>query len=387
MYKLDNLCDEQLLHQLHCLVKTSRQTTAQILAHIAEVDRRKLHCGKACPSMFAYCVEVLGLSEAAAYKRIGAARAARKYPVIFEMVADGRLHLSAIKCLIPHLQADNHAALLEAASHKSTREIERMLAERFPQPDVPASVRKLPAPRPSPTSEAPSLDAPRPPPASAGPQVVEASPPAPRPSEPEAPPPAAPPPRPPLIAPLAPERFKIQLTADQALHDKLRETQNLLRHQIPDGDIAKVLGRALALLVDDLKRKKVGQTSRPQAPKPRPPEQARTRHIPNHIKRAVWARDDGQCAFVDDDGRRCPARGWLEFHHRVPYARGGRHEEGNIELRCRSHNQHEARLEFGGCGGQMDRGSGSNWPRGQLPLGWPPHAPPPPSCTPFGASS
>jgi len=72
-----------------------------------------------------------------------------------------------------------------------------------------------------------------------------------------------------------------------------------------------------------------------------------SRHIPNAVKRAVWRRDEGQCAFVATTGRRCSERNFLEFHHIQPYALEGPATVGNISLRCRRHNAYEAELIFG----------------------------------------
>src|SRR5262245_51349836 len=87
--------------------------TAGVLAHLAEVDARKLYLPKACSSMHMYCIRVLGLSESAAFKRIAAARAARDFPVLFEAIASGRLHLSAVVLLAPHLTEENVVAVIE----------------------------------------------------------------------------------------------------------------------------------------------------------------------------------------------------------------------------------------------------------------------------------
>jgi hypothetical protein len=126
-------------------------------------------------------------------------------------------------------------------------------------------------------------------------------------------------------------------------HDKLRLAQDLLRREIPDGDPAAIFDRALTLLLADTARKKVGATS-----SPRPGHSAPTsRHIPAEVKRRVWVRDRGQCAFVARTGRRCTERAYLEFHHIVPYAVGGETTARNLALRCRSHNVHEAELAFG----------------------------------------
>ena len=94
-YSLAHLSDHTLLRDLAALVARDRVTTAELLAHIAEVDARQLYLPAAYPSMYAYCVGELHLCEQAAFKRIRAARIARQFPAIFEALAQGRLHLSA----------------------------------------------------------------------------------------------------------------------------------------------------------------------------------------------------------------------------------------------------------------------------------------------------
>jgi len=148
-------------------------------------------------------------------------------------------------------------------------------------------------------------------------------------------------------------RYRLQATISGATHSKLRRAQELLRREIPDGDPGTILDRALALLLEDIARRKLAA-----AAKPRPAEksvpvagtraiQSRTRHIPASVRRAVWLRDDGRCAFVAANGRRCSERVYVEFHHCAPYAIGGESSVENISLRCRAHNAYEAELDFG----------------------------------------
>src|SRR5882672_11254262 len=111
-YSLSHVGDQVLLRQLASLVAQDRTTTAEILAHIAEFDARKLYLPAAYPSMFAYCVGELRLSEDVALKHIRAARAAQEFPAIYVAIADGRLHLSAVVLLAPRLNRDNAAELL-----------------------------------------------------------------------------------------------------------------------------------------------------------------------------------------------------------------------------------------------------------------------------------
>src|SRR5262245_10215982 len=115
----DQVSDDDLLGRLRSLLADSRRTESELVAHIGEVDSRRLYAREAAPSMYAYCTGVLRLSEGEAYLRISAAHAARRFPAILEMLADGRLHLSAIALVAPHLTPDNHEALLARATHRT----------------------------------------------------------------------------------------------------------------------------------------------------------------------------------------------------------------------------------------------------------------------------
>ena len=111
---------------------------------------------------------------------------------------------------------------------------------------------------------------------------------------------------------------------------------------MPSGDIGAVLDRALTLLVADLQRRRCAATPAPRASSS---ATAGRRYVPSPVRRAVWKRDAGRCASWDPSGR-CTETGWLEFHHVHPYAEGGSASVENIQLRCRAHNQYEARLWF-----------------------------------------
>jgi len=315
------LTDPELIGALALLVGDDRHVTAKLLVHMAEVDARKPYLEQACNSMHVYCVERLHMSDHEAFRRIHAARAARRYPRIFEMVARNELHLSALALLSQHLTEENHRELLSAAVHRTKRQIQHLLAQQFPQPDVPTLVRRLPQPAPQ---SRPS-------------RTVQQD------AAPEPPTPLCQPSRP-IVAPTAPERYKIQFTASAGLHEKLREAQDLLRRQVPNGDLAEIFERGLDALLKEAKKKRFGATERPRAQKPLA---ERTRHIPNAVKRAVIERDRGQCTFLDTEGNRCTATSLIEFHHINAYARGGAHSVDNITLRCAPHNRLEADKELG----------------------------------------
>ncbi|MEO5619239.1 MAG: hypothetical protein ABIS67_15825 [Candidatus Eisenbacteria bacterium] len=146
------------------------------------------------------------------------------------------------------------------------------------------------------------------------------------------------------MTPLAPERFALQVTISQSTHDKLRRAQDLLSHQLPSGNVAEVLDRALDALIHKLEKRKFAAATKPRAGGR---SSGNSRHIPAHIRRTVSERDGRQCTFVSDSGRRCASRKFLEFDHMDEVARGGQASVERIRLRCRAHNQYGAECTFG----------------------------------------
>ena len=348
-FPLATLSSHQLLAHLKDLVRRGREVEADLLAHLAEVDARRLYLDEACSSMFVYCVQVLHFAEAVAYKRIAAARAARRHPELLRAMRRGDLHITAVSLLAPELTEANAAELIGAVRHRTAEQIRRLLADRKPRPDVAAGMRRAPearkkagegAPRHRTASETHT--------AAASPAAASASS-APRPErEPVSSPPKEPcgpalPAKPP--EPLGGERYLVRFTAGPELHAQLQELRALMRHQIPDGDLGKLLARAVAVLLEQVRKQKLAD--RP-SPKPAtPPTSPASRHIPAAIRRSVWSRDGGHCTFVSEAGRRCNASEFVEFHHRDPWARARVHDVNAISLLCRAHNQHEARHDFG----------------------------------------
>jgi hypothetical protein len=123
-----------------------RRATAGLVAALAELDVRRLYLAQGYSSLFAYCTQALHLSEYAAYGRIDAARAARRCPLILQLLADGCVTLTTITLLGPHLTEDNHERLLEAATRRSRRQVEALVAALQPVPvhdSRPASITSV----------------------------------------------------------------------------------------------------------------------------------------------------------------------------------------------------------------------------------------------------
>ncbi len=327
----------------------------ELVAHLAALDARPaLFAAEGHGSLFTYCTEVLLLSEDATCNRIQAARACRDFPVILDLLASGAMSLTSVRILRPHLTPENHETVLTRASGRSRREIEALVAELAPRPDVPSSVRKLPTVTPAPTVIPAAT--------SSATRVEAATLRSPEPAPPISSPPPLPTKRRPIIETTSPERYRVQFTIGKESHDKLRRVQALLRREIPDGDPAAIFDRALTLLLEKVEKRKlgVGAKPRPRPIRPGADRQLRTpvvpsRDVPRDVKRAVSQHDGAQCAFVSRDGHRCSERTFLEFHHIEPYALGGLATVENISLRCRRHNQYEAQLVFGPHGSSVVR--------------------------------
>jgi len=333
-----------------------------------ELDLRRLYLGEGCSSLFAYCMQVLHLSEDAAYNRIRAARVAAKWPEILELIANGSLTVTAVRLLSDALTDSNHAELLAAATHKSKRAVESIVAAANPRPDVPSSVRRVSTattqapPRAEPAAElfhsagsatsslgederrslgsatnSPREDQSRSAGSATGFPRADERHPVPRPAQAS------------QVAPLSSEHYRVQFTISKATHDKLRRVQDLMRHTNPNGDPAVIFERALTMLLHQLEKVRLGKASRPRAQRTPTKKQGksmrRSRHIPAAVKRQVQARDRGRCAFVGAEGR-CQETGFLQYHHVVAYADGGPPTAANIQLRCRAHNAYEAETWF-----------------------------------------
>jgi hypothetical protein len=246
---LTQLSDRELLAQVHVAARAERQASAQLIALLMEIDARRLYLGEGFSSLFTYCTQALHLAEHAAYNRIETARAARRFPIVLDLIREGAVTLTTIRLLAPHLTDDNHLKVLESARHKSKREVESIVAGLHPQPDLPSAIRKIPS---APTDKAAGLvplgaslpvmavDAPD---AIQPPQELRTT-------------------RPIEVKPIAPERYKIQFTVSGETYERLKRARDLLRHSVPNGDPAIIFDRAITLLVAELERRKTAGTNR-----------------------------------------------------------------------------------------------------------------------------
>lgn len=272
-WRLDHLSDQQLLERLQSVLHTKRRALAELIAHLAEVEERRLHLQAAYGSLFSYCVQRLGMSEDEACRRIELARLGRRFPVLFEELASGSLTLSVALLLKRALTPDNHLELIAAVRGASSQRASEILAEHFPRPDASSRIRKLPGPAVAcaTASAAPEFSSQT---TSSGtshplPNTKQASLPQPLP-QPLPPQRSLRTPQPPLppeaphsrarqhIEPLSAGRYRVQFTADASLKRKLEQARDLLRHAEPSGDFAAIVSRALDSLLEELMKRRFG---------------------------------------------------------------------------------------------------------------------------------
>jgi len=378
-FDLGHLADDAILQNLGTLVSRDRAVTAALLAHIAEADARSLYAPAGYPSMHEYCVHELLLSDDAAATRIHAARAARRFPALFSALAEGQLHLTALRLLAPHITAENASELIRMATRRRKSEIEAELTRRFGQPQmIKASLRPILAPIRH-TEHVPEhverhtvplllTELAQASTAGGDPRELQESHVL-TPLSPGTPDPASPLPTVSESTSSATQhgvvastgrvhletRYLLRVALSKATETKLRRAQALLSHAVPTGDVAEVLDRALEQLIAELEKRKAGVGAREAWRRPRESDAFSAcratsrgkRHVPVAIRRAVWRRDGGRCTFVNKEGTRCKADRFLEYDHVQPVAQGGRATVDGIRLRCRAHNQLEAERAFG----------------------------------------
>ena len=289
---LSERSDEALLSDATILVGSHREITARLVAVLGEIEERRFHLVAGFSSMFDFCQKKLRLTEGEAFRRILAARLGRRFPVVHSLLASGTVNLSTLELLRDKLTPENHSELFAAVAGKSKREVQALLATRFPRPDTPSSIRPLFA-----------------------------------------------------LEPLSEGRFRVEFTASDELRGKLELCRDLMSHANPSRDLAVVIEHAVDLLLLDLERKRLARTKRPR--NPQTARVASTSRVRSAVRREVFERDGTQCTYVAEDGRRCEARAFLELDHVEPRAVGGSDEAPNLRVRCRAHNQLWAEQAFG----------------------------------------
>ena len=347
------LSDEELIRAVKFLAERSRHNEIRLLAHLSEFDSRRLCLEQGFRSAYDYCTGQLGFDEQEAFKRIRVSRLMRGFPEVYLALSQRKVTMSALVVLSPWLQRDNVASWLKAAEGKSKRELEALVAVRYPQAPQPDHVRNLPAQAMLVSSAPPKAL-----------EIDEASIPVAaielgavtigtHSESPEVPVDAGPP----QMLPITADRVRVGFDAAAALGQMIDRMRQLLRHKYPEGRLEDLIREAVS---DYLERKDPLRKLEQKAAKSAAaaltcgslgddtgllPTRflracANGRYIPAKVKSAVWARDKGACAWRNKDGSNCGSKDWIEYDHVTPYARGGRSDDPrNLRLVCRQHNQ------------------------------------------------
>lgn len=336
----EQLSDSALTARLYEIRKEERALLVEFLHCLNELDRRGTLLELGFSSTFVFCTDYLGMPKSTTYRRTKSAELLARFPVIGEFLADGRLNTRTLVILRDVLEEKCLHEILDRAAGRTEDQVKELVAALRPQPALPDLFRRLPAPElarassrreplvedhevPAPSSEnaqavAPAL------PLVAAPKVETAT-------------------RRASLEPLAPELHVMRVTVSGDFKRDLEAVKDALSHKLPGASLEEVLHECLRVTLAACEKRRRGAGRKKTAEKPR----RRSRFIPAAIRSQVWERDQGSCAFVGKDGRRCSSRHQLEVHHRDPHGKHGEPTVENLALYCRAHNGYAARQDYG----------------------------------------
>ena len=332
-YSRMHLSPEDAMRNLDAIDLEEKSRLAEGIALIAVIDERRDYLAAGYSCMRSDCMGRLRMSEAKALRRIQVARVALRFPEVFEYLADGRLSVAAAAVLAPHLEAGTAAELPALAAFQSRDEIIRLLAARSrpcaaslaePVGELPVestSCQHAPGHAESDLTHCNFVLGVNTASGQCQAQTEHA--------------------RRGRVTPSATGDYDVRLTITEVEHADLRRAQDLLGHAVPSGDPALIYARAMKHYVAHIEKQRLGV--KPGAAV----SAANPRGIPKPLRRLVWERDGGHCAFVSADGHRCDETGRLEIDHIKPLAQGGKSTPANLRLLCSAHNKHEAERVLG----------------------------------------
>jgi 5-methylcytosine-specific restriction endonuclease McrA len=364
---LAKLSDSQLLRRLDNLARKERQTTLEVLRHIIEMDHRKLYLGRGYASLYEYCTRHLGYSESAAFRRIQTARCIRDFPDVRDMLLKNELNLTTVSKLAGIMTDENKITLLKEARHKSTRQIEAIVARYHPRRAICDRVRtvfiKSYHDKPEAESE-PKIESlknnneqgkhPNQKNSSpdnwgkftsgAGGKKLDTC----RDTR--------------TRQPVLEQKYKLEFAVNPAFMKKLEEAKALLSTKYPRGLSFEQL---FEVVLDEYVNKHNPKRKEQRRQKRKANNNSKlkdkkiavktsqkglkklSRHIPAAVQDRVLKRDKGRCTYVGVNGVRCNSTWNLQIDHVKPYAEGGDHSIGNLRLLCAGHNQYEAERTYG----------------------------------------
>ncbi len=331
---LSSLDSRTLARRLGELAGDERRVQVDFLLHLDEFDRRRAFLELGYGSLWTYCQEVLHLREGSAGRRIAAMKVLRRFPRLAGALRDGRLCLTTLTLLGQALTEENAEELVARSAFRTTAEVDHLVASMRPRPVPKGGLRRLPEPVEA-TASSSSESSPERregereplPRQDATPLALEV--PRPHPAE---------------MRAVAQDRWSLRVTIDGACRDDLETLAAMLSHKFPRKDLAGVLHEAIRCGIEK-------QGKRRGAVKP--PRKVKARSIKDptfvsaELRRQVWERYQGRCAWVGPDGKRCDSRWQVEVDHVDAVARGGQATIDRLRLLCRGHNLLHAAEVYG----------------------------------------
>ena len=336
--RLEGLSTEELDRSTEKLVRDEKRNVALVIAHIAEMSRRKGHVERGYKNLWDYCTTRLNLSEGSVARRLQVANVSRRFPQILVALAENRLSLTVAGLLAPVLTESNVEKIFADCSGMASREAEEYVVALRPKPVFAPSIRKVPS-RPTLTAP-PTLQVTSPQPARSETTTPR---PVPRVS-------------PSILEPARPETFNFRFAADRKFKEKFERLAEVLGVENPLQHMAEIMEQALDIALDkkDLKRKRARRLERKSRStdnfrqKTRAREIfAKSRYIPSHVRERVHERAGYQCEYRGPDGTRCRSRTGVEIEHLRPFALYRSHDEKYLRLFCQPHNRLNAEKVFG----------------------------------------
>jgi 5-methylcytosine-specific restriction endonuclease McrA len=338
--KLNTLSDKELVENLKAVCRKESAATAELLLNLIEVDKRKIYLELGYSSLFSYLTEKLSFSEPAAQRRISSARLIAEFPEAYELLLKKEVTLTTLSMTGRIISENNKDEILENIKCKSKREVEVMLAGYRPVPEKretvkpvvvrkEASSKKMCPPlfnlKQNSVNTVPSPE-----------KVKEKN---------------------ETKEPLVEEqRYEFKFSVSKHVFHKYQEVQALLSGKYPKGaKVEEFFDEMLECYLDKKspvrkarrREKRMEERKTARSPKNKSSRKIQSRHIPKAIEDQVYIRDQGRCTFIGNNGKRCNSTHDLEFHHLLPFSKGGCHDVSNLTLHCRAHNALEAKREFG----------------------------------------
>jgi hypothetical protein len=373
-----------LAARLRELAREKRNVDVDFLLHLDVFDARSAYLEAGFSSLWDFCLKELHLREGAAGRRIAAMRVLRRLPQLEAPLRDGRLCLSTITLLAPLLTPENLEDVVARAAYRSRAEVDHLVASLQPRTAPREGIRELPEPKTT-SEESPVAGVPKR--AESGPiraatenatesqlapmaddDAPDRRAPAPRPTSPSEPRRAA------ELRAMSATEWSLRVTIDDALKADLETLVSLLSHS-KGSDLAAVLREAVRCAIEKHgKRKGAVEPARVGTRRPTPPDSADasrardgvpdrandalaakrvsarswSRFVPASVRREVWHRDGGCCAWTGPDGRRCGSRWKVELDHVDPFGIAGPcTDPSKLRLLCARHNAYYAEQVYG----------------------------------------